>query len=130
LKQRVEEEHYPSKSCRHLIAFCVDLSGLWVSRSGRPYSTLPFVIYKLVGLAAGVLLAVIVYQSHQAAPLRLLRIAAVVVTVLFFIGIVAADALLSIDRPMLSVVLRLHQVLPVLALLSITGTLYFLLRGR
>jgi hypothetical protein len=112
------------------LPFCVDLSGLWVSGSGRPYSTLPFTIHKLVGLAAGVLLAVIVYQTHQAASLGLLKIAAIVVTVLFLIGTVAAGALLSIDKPMPSVVLRLHQVLPVLTLLSTAGTLYLLLRGR
>ncbi len=113
-----------------LLFMLVFLSGLWVSGSGKPYSTLPFTIHKLVGLAAGVLLAVIVYQTHQAAPLGLPEIAAIVVTVLFFIGTVAAGALLSIDKPMPSVVLRLHQVLPVLTMLSTAGTLYLLLRGR
>lgn len=106
------------------------LSGIWVSRTGKPYSTGPFTIHKLVGLAVGVLLAVIVYRTHQVAPLGLLDIAAVVITVLFFIGTVAAGALLSIDKPMPAVVLKLHQILPVLALLSTAGTLYLLLRGK
>jgi hypothetical protein len=112
-----------------LLFVLIFLSGLWVSGSGKPYGILPFTIHKLVGLAAGVLLAVIVYHTHQAAPLGLLEIAAIVVTVLLFIGTVTAGALLSIDKPIPSVILRLHQVLPVLALLSTTGTLYLLLRG-
>ena len=35
------------------------LSGLWVSRVGKPYSTFPFTIHKLAGLAAGILLGII-----------------------------------------------------------------------
>ena len=113
-----------------LLFLLILFSGIWVSRSGKPYSTAPFTIHKLAGLAVGVFLAVIVYRTHQVAPLGLLDIAAVVITVLFFIGTVVAGALLSIDKPMPAVVLKLHQILPVLALLSTAGTLYLLLRGN
>ena len=113
-----------------LLFLLIFLSGIWVSRSGKPYSTAPFTIHKLAGLAVGVLLALIVYRTYQVAPLGLLDIAAVVITVLFFVGAVVVGALLSIDKPMPAVVLRLHQILPVLALLSTAGTLYLLLRGR
>ena len=106
------------------------LSGLWVSRAGKPYSTFPFTIHKLAGLAAGILLAVIVYKTHQAAPLGPTEIAAIVITILFFVGTVVAGALLSINEQAPSIALRLHQVLPVLALLSTAGTLYLLLSGR
>ena len=113
-----------------LLFVLIFLSGLWVRGSGKPYSTLPFTIHKLAGLAAGILLAVIVYQAHQVAPLGLLEIAAIVVTVLCFVGTVAAGGLLSIDKPMPAIVLKLHQVIPVLTVLSTAGTLYLLLRGR
>jgi hypothetical protein len=108
----------------------VFLSGIWTSRSGKPYRTAPFTIHKLVGLAAGVCLAVIVYQAHQVAPVGMAEIAAIVVTVLFFVGTVAAGGLLSIDRPTPESMRKLHQALPVLALLSTVGTLILLLRGR
>jgi len=113
-----------------LLFVLIFLSGLWVSGSGKPYNTLPFSIHKLVGLAAGVFLAVIVYKTHQVAPIGLIQIAAIVVTVLLFVGTVAAGALLSIDKPMPAVVLKLHQIIPVLTVLSTAGTLYLLLRGR
>ena len=105
------------------------LSGLWVSRAGRPYKTFPFTIHKLAGLAAGILLAVIVYKTHQAAPLGPVEIAAIAVTVLLFIGTVAAGGLLSVNEQAPTIVLRLHQVLPTLSLLSTAATLYALLRG-
>ena len=106
------------------------LSGLWTSRAGKPYKTFPFTIHKLAGLAAGILLGIIVYQANQVAPLSLLEIAAITVTVLLFAGIVAVGGLLSIKEQTSAIALRLHQVLPVLALLSAAGTLYLLLQGR
>ena len=106
------------------------LSGLWTSRAGKPYKTFPFAIHKLAGLAAGILLGIIVYQTNKVAPLTLIEIAAIAVTVLLFAGIVAAGGLLSTNERAAAIVLRLHQVLPVLALLSAAGTLYMLLQGR
>ena len=112
-----------------LLLVVIFLSGLWVSRLGKPYSTLPFTIHKLAGLAVGVLLAVIVYQSHKVAPLGAAGIAAIVVTVLCFIGIVVAGGFLSIAKEAPAVVLRLHQIIPVLTVVSTAGMLYLLLRG-
>jgi hypothetical protein len=106
------------------------LSGIWTSHSGKPYSAAPFTIHKLVGLAAGVFLAVIVYRTYKAAPLGPLDLAAIGVTVLLFATTVVAGALLSIDKPMPAVVLKLHQVVPVLTLPSTAGTLYLLLSGK
>jgi hypothetical protein len=106
------------------------LSGFWTTRAGKPYRTFPFTVHKLFGLAAGILLAIIAYKAHQAAPLGLVEIAAIAVTVLLFLGTVAAGGLLSVDEQASTIVLRLHQVLPVLSLLSTAGMLYLLLRGR
>ena len=106
------------------------LSGLWLGHLGKPYSTGVFTIHKLVGLAVGVLLAVMVVQTQKAAPLGLVEIAAIVVTVLFFMGTVAAGGLLSIELEMPALVQKLHQIMPVLTVLSTAGTLYLLLRGR
>jgi hypothetical protein len=106
------------------------LSGIWLSHLGKPYSTGVFTIHKLVGLAVGILLVVMVVQSHKAASLGLVEIAAIVVTVLFFLGTVVAGGLLSIDLEVPTFVGKLHLVLPILTLLSTAGTLYLLLRGR
>lgn len=113
-----------------LLFLLIFASGIWVSRSGKPYSTAPFTIHKLVGLAAGVFLAVTVYQAHQTAPYGSIDIVAIVATVLCFVGTVAAGGLLSIDKPMPEIVLKLHQVLPVLTLLSTAGTFYLLLCSK
>jgi hypothetical protein len=105
------------------------LLGIWLNRSGKPYSTLVLTVHKLVGLGLGVLLAAIVYQTHQVAPLGGLEIAVIVVTGLFFVGTVAADGLLSIDKPAPAFVATLHLVVPILTVLSTGGTLYLLPRS-
>jgi heme A synthase len=105
-------------------------SGIWVSMAGKPYSTLPFTVHKLVGLTLGVLLGVIAYQTHQVAPLGPGQIAAIAVTVLLFVATVAAGGVLSVVEDVPAVALRLHQIVPVLTVLSTAGTLYLLLSGR
>jgi hypothetical protein len=106
------------------------LSGYWLSRSGKPYSAIIFNIHKLIGLAAGVFLIVTVYQIHRVAPLGPAEIIAIVVTVLFFIGVVAAGGLLSIDKPMPVIVSMMHKLLPYVAVLSTAVTLYLLLSRK
>jgi hypothetical protein len=69
-------------------------------------------------------------MQHQAAPLGLLKIAAMAVTVLVSMGAVAAGALPGINKPMPSFVLRVHRVLPLLTVRPIIGTLYLLPCGR
>lgn len=72
----------------------------------------------------------IVYRTHQVAPLGLLQIAAIVVTVLFFVGTVAAGALSSIGKPMPAAILTMHQIIPFLTVLSTAATLYLLLSRK
>jgi hypothetical protein len=104
------------------------LSGIWLSHLGKPYNTGVFAVHKLVGVAVGVLLGVMVFQAHKATPLDVVQIAAIVITVLFFIGTVAAGGLLSIDLEVPAFVQKLHLFLPVLTALSTAATLYLLLR--
>lgn len=103
------------------------LSGFWLSRTGKPYSTLTFTIHKLIGLAMGIFLIISVHQIHQAASLSPVQIGAIVITVLLFVVTVAAGGLLSIEKPVPLAFSLLHKGLPHLAVLSTGGTLYLLL---
>ena len=106
------------------------LSGFWLSRSGKPHSVIILTIHKLIGLAAGVFLVMTVYPIHQVAPLSPVEITAIVVTVLFFAGNVATGGLLSTDKTMPAVIVRLHQITPYLTVLSTAVTLYLLLSRK
>ena len=103
------------------------LSGIRLSRAGRPLNVGISTIHKLISLAAGVFLLVTIYQRNGAVPLSATEWTAIVVTGLCFAGTVASGGLLSSDKPMPVAVLRVHQVLPVLTMLATGVTLYLLL---
>ena len=103
------------------------LSGFWLSRSGKPYSTLIFTIYKLIGLAAGAFLVMTVYRVYKIEAFHPDQIVAVSITVVLFILTIVAGGLLSIEKPMPLVITIMHRALPYLTALSTGGTLYLLL---
>ena len=105
------------------------LSGIWLSRAGRPLNVGISTVHKLIGLAAGVFLLATIYQRNQVVPLGATEWVAIVVTGLCFLGTVASGGFLSSDKPMPVAVLRVHQILPVLTALSSGITLYLAL-GR
>jgi hypothetical protein len=84
-------------------------------------------IHKLIGLAAGLFLLVTIYQRGRETPLNATEWIAIVVTGLCFLGTVVSGAFLSSDKPMPVGVLRVHQIVPVLTVLSSGVTLWLLL---
>jgi hypothetical protein len=107
----------------------VFLSGIWLSRMGRPLNVGISTAHKLISLATGVFLLVTIYQQNKIVPLSTSEWTVIFVTGLCFLGTVASGGFLSSDNPMPVAVLRVHQVLPVLAALSSGLTLYLVL-GR
>jgi len=112
------------------------ISGFWLSRSGKPYSSLIFNIHKLIGLGAGIFLIRTVYLTHQAAPLNPAQWTAISVTVLLFAFTVAAGGLLgvlaeggfkSLGQGMQNAISLVHKFSPYLIALSTAMTLYLLL---
>jgi hypothetical protein len=105
------------------------LSGIWLSRTGRPLNVGISTVHKLIGLAAGIFLLVAVTQRYRVVPLGATEWIAIVVTGLCFLGVVVSGGLLSSEEPMPVAVLRVHQIVPVLTVLSTAATLYLVL-GR
>lgn len=103
------------------------LSGFWLSRTGRPYSMFIITIHKLIGLATGVFLGLMIYRIHKVAPLSPPQIAAIVVTILFFVVNVATGSLLSTNKPMPAAVSIINKWFPYLTAISTGIMLFFLL---
>jgi hypothetical protein len=105
----------------------VFLSGIWLSRTGRPLNVGISTVHKLVGLAAGILLLVTIHQRNRVVSLNAAQWIAIVATGLCFLGTVASGGFLSSDKPVPVAVLRVHQIVPVLTALSSGVTLYLVL---
>ncbi len=103
------------------------LSGLWLSRTGRPLNVLLLTIHKLISLAAVVYLVFTVVRIHQVTPLNAMEMIASAVTLILFLTLIATGGLLSAARPMPGIVLKIHQIVPGLVFISTAITLYLLL---
>jgi len=109
-----------------LVFVVIFASGYWLSRAGKPYNVIVLTVHKLISLAAVVLLVIVMIQSNQVAALSAIELSAGVVTGLFLLGLMATGGLLSIDKQMPAIVLRLHQITPYLTVAAAAVTLYLL----
>jgi len=112
--------------CGGLFLFSV-MSGVWVSRLGRPLNSGVFTIHKLVALATIAVIGIQFYQLSRTTGLAtLLDWIAVIAALLMFLALFATGALLSFDRPVPVVPLRVHQAAPLLALVASAAVFYLL----
>ncbi len=111
-----------------LLYLLIVLSGIWLSRSGAPYSTLILAIHKFITLAAIIFFARMIYQIHQADALNIIEFTAVACTGLFLLGTIISGGLLSTGKPMPAVIVSAHQIIPFLTVFSTAIMLYVLLR--
>ncbi len=105
---------------------CIFVFGFWLSRAGKPYNGIIFTIHKLLALGAVIYLAATVYQVQQLATFNPAQVLCTALTAVCFLALFVSGALLSLDKAMPPVVLRLHQAAPYLAVLSTLGGLAFL----
>ena len=105
------------------------ITGLWLSRNGRPLNTLLLTVHKLISVAGVVFLVVTLYRLNQTAPLTPVEISLSGISVLLFAALIVTGGLLSIDKMWPGIVLKIHQIVPTLVILSTVANLY-LLHGR
>ena len=105
-------------------------SGIWLTRSGKPYSGVLVNIHKLISLAGVVLLALVIRQASRAGRLSPTEVAVIAVTGLLLLGAIVTGGLVSTDNPMPQAVLIAHRVAPFLAALGTAAALYLLLSPR
>lgn len=102
-------------------------SGILLSHSGRPYPTVIFNVHKLIAVGAVFVIVRNIYRLQQAAPLRAyVGPGALLITGLFFVALIVSGGvlsmqdggLLSLQTPLLETMHTVHQLAPVLVLLS------------
>ena len=103
------------------------LSGFWVRGDGKPYNSVILTIHKLILLAAGIILGIVLTRLNQAAGMSSSAIRAVVVTGVLFVVTVLSGGIWSIEKEIPTALLRLHQVSPFLTTLSTSVMLYLVI---
>jgi hypothetical protein len=120
--------------CGLLVLFTL-LSGVWLSHSGKPYNSMIFTIHKLIALATVIIIGMNVHHLFRAidgnilVALGVIAISGLLFLVLFISGALLSlipAGLLSLEKPMPEIILKIHQVAPLLVLISSTVTVYLL----
>ncbi len=108
------------------------ISGMIVSRSGRPLSVGLVTVHKLIAVGAVILIGMAVNQLFKTMDGKaFIEMSIAVVSGILFLALIATGALLTREEMQLpEVVLKIHQVAPLLALVFSTITMYLFVRGR
>ena len=102
-------------------------TGFWISKGGKPYNTVIFTLHKLISIAAVVLLTIITIQTNNSSGLNAAGLAGVITSGCLLVGTLVTGGMLSVDKVMPSIVIRMHQILPVLTTVS-TGITLFIMK--
>jgi len=105
------------------------LSGLRLSRTGKPYNGILFNFHKLIGLTAVVILGMTVFRLHQETPLETMEFLSVGAAGFMFLISAISGGLANIDHPIPGAEKVLHKVTAYLTMIATAVSLYLLLYG-
>ncbi len=108
------------------------ISGVIMSHSGRPLNVGLVTVHKLIAVGTVVLIGMAVNQLYKTVDGKVfVEISVIVVSGILFLALIATGALLTREEMQLpEVVLKIHQVAPLLALASSSITVYLLAGGK
>lgn len=110
-----------------LLFLLIIFLGVWLSRKGKPYNVVVFTLHKLITLGTLAYLTMSIYKLHQESPVGPGQMVVVGVTAALFVVTIVTGGLLSVDKAMPGIVLKLHQVTPFLTAISTSVMLYLVL---
>ena len=103
------------------------LSGVLLSHSGKPYPTLIFNVHKLIAVGTVVVIGINVYRLYPTMSLpAFLGLAIIALTGVLFLALIVTGGLLSLNISLAGSSLKVHQVVPLLALAASALSLYLL----
>lgn len=115
-----------------ILAVLTLISGVIVSRSGKPLNIWLVTIHKLIAVAVVILIVIIVNQLYKSADEKMVvTIGLMAVSAILFLALIATGAFLTREEMELpAFVLKIHQGVPLLALASSSMTIYLLLQNK
>jgi hypothetical protein len=106
------------------------ISGIILSKAGRPLNSAIFSVHKLIALGTVILFAVGVRNLYRAAAVPAVQLIIAAISGLVFLALIVSGSLLSFDKLAMQPVLMIHEIAPWLALVFSTISLYLLAGSR
>ena len=100
--------------------------GFVFQRRGRPHLVLLLTVYKLLALAALILMTITIIWINRATPLASAALAAAVFTGVFFVIAIVSGGLSSTEKPAPAIAQLLHSVTPFLTIAGAAATFFLL----
>jgi len=115
-----------------ILALLTLITGMIVSRSGRPLNIWLVTIHKMIAVGTVVLVVMAVNQLYKTADGKMLvTIGIMAISAILVLALIATGAFLTREEMELpAFVLKIHQVVPLLALASSSLTIYLLLQNK
>lgn len=104
------------------------ISGIWLSKLGKPYGTILFTIHKLIALAFIIYVFIIsknLFKAMEINPVMWIFMVAAAISV---IAIIATGGILSNQEEVKNSLVIVHKISSVVLLLSLTGWFFMALK--
>ena len=105
-------------------------SGVWLSRTGKPYSSALFNLHKLIAVGAIVLTVITINNLRAGVEIRTMAVGAMIVAGLLFLFLIATGGMLSIGKPDLAAILTVHRTIPLLAVFFAAAAIYLVATAK
>ena len=111
-----------------IVFLLIIISGIWLTKTGKPYNPVLFNVHKLISLGGVVFTGIVVYNLLREIEIRPLIWALVILTGVFFIVLIVTGGLLNLDKPFYNLLRTIHRILPAVFVILTAVIFYFLLR--
>ena len=108
-----------------LIIFSI-ISGIWLSKIGRPLNGLIFSVHKIISLLAIVATGIVIYYSQQGIEINRTDLFLIFATGLVLLLSLISGFLLSFDKFVNDFLLYMHKFMPALIILFSILSIYFI----
>ena len=113
-----------------LLFVFVFISGIWLSKYGRPLNVVIFTIHKLISILTLILTVIVIYTLQRGVDLKTFDYYLLIITSVFFISAIITGGFLSIEKLTNNAMLISHKILSLLTVISVAFTIYSFVNRR
>jgi len=111
-----------------LLFLLMIFSGIWLTKTGKPYTPVLFNVHKLLSLAAVVLAGIQAYSLFKNADAGSLELTLLILAGVLFIVLFVSGGLLNEDLKIYHLLRALHRITPLVAVTLTVVVFYLLLK--
>jgi hypothetical protein len=111
-----------------ILFLLIIISGIWLTKTGRPYQNNVFNAHKLISLLAVVLGTIMVYNLQKGMEISALTTSFMIIAAILFIVLIITGGLLNLDKPFYDTLRITHRILSPITIILTVVVFYFLLK--